>query len=229
MITEARAATQTRVPRGSARIAPLLGATLLHTAILMACLLRPMPAYVPASGTFGGAVAVTLTPGPPSPRSDHRTATTPSLASLERRLSTSATTQAAPPPASTSSPPSGSLSQMLGENAGDAPNTGAKQAGADLLASSDDPYARASVSFRGDDPAKATNLKVQATRCAKRFSGARLLLLIDSKGRLVGQPRLVSGLTPDRATAVAAALERCGPFETAASPGAPRSYEIQID
>jgi hypothetical protein len=118
---------------------------------------------------------------------------------------------------------------MLGETAGDAPNAGAKQAGADLLASSDDPYARASVSFRGDDPAKATSLKAQVTRCAKRLSGARLLVLIDSGGRLVGQPRLVSGLTPDREAAVAAAIARCAPFDSAASPGAPRSYEIQID
>jgi hypothetical protein len=58
----------------------------------------------------------------------------------------------------------------------------------------------------------------------------RLLVIIDADGRLVGKPRLL-GAIKDQGSAerTIAAIERCGPYAMAASPGAPRSYEIQLD
>jgi hypothetical protein len=100
------------------------------------------------------------------------------------------------------------------------------------LTSTDDPFSRAFVSYRGDDPAKAASLEGKARTCAKSFGDPlRVLVIIDADGRLLGRPKPVgaTGRDPAGLEKIVAAVERCAPYAKAATPGAPRSYEVEIN
>lgn len=93
----------------------------------------------------------------------------------------------------------------------------------------DDPFARASVSYRGDDPVKAARIRSKAQACARSAKALRLLLIINSEGYLVARPRSLETAETDKAALrTISAIERCAPFADAATPGPPRSYEIEI-
>lgn len=223
----------TRVsPRGTSRIARWGGAGLIH--ILVVLLFVGASTKIPPATTgFGGAVSVTLVNGGPS-RSGTTAASRPALDTLANRLSAAPEVPAqralsTPPP-----PPTTSLSDLMNEGVARQGAQTASIGGAtssDLTSAGDDPFSRASISFRGADPQKIARLQAQVQACAKMHEGAaRLLLLIDAEGRLQSKPRVTAGLAPGsgKAASLIAAIERCGAFTAAASPGAPRSYEVEI-
>ncbi len=182
----------------------------------------------PIGGSFGNSVSVTLVSGAPAsataaPRPQQN------LASLQQRLAefgpVVASDPAAPPSTTTR------LSDLFGPtDAKSGQGSGANMPSAVPTAGSDDdPFARASVSYRGDDPAKAMRLQAKAQRCARGGKAARLLVIINSEGYLVARPRPSGSAPPDDKVAkTITAVERCAPFVDAATPGPPRSYEINV-
>ncbi len=209
----------------------ILGALLIHLAplALLAGALPLKPRDL--GGAFGQSVSVTLvSSAPSSARAPSQTMASaqPSLAQLEQRLSAQT---ASSPPATVSSraTPSTSLSDLFGDPGSGAPKAAAKGLPGPSIGADDDPFARASVSYRGDDPAKAALLQTRARKCAKSTRPARVLLIINSEGYLVARPKLIGAGSLDKATAKAmAAIESCGPFLDAATQGPPRSYEINL-
>lgn len=209
----------------------ILGALVIHLAPL-ALLVGALPLKPrDLGGAFGQSVSVTLVSSAPSPaRAPSATVASaqPNLARLEQRLS--APNETSPfVPASSSSTPSTSLSDLFGDPGNGPRKAAAKGLPGPLIGVDDDPFARASVSYRGDDPAKAARLQSKARRCAKSTRPARVLLIINSEGNLVARPRLISAGSVDKAAAkTMAAIEACGPFLDAATQGPPRSYEIDL-
>ena len=207
----------------------LLAALALHMAPL-ALLLTALPLKPrDLAGAFGQSVSVTLvSTGPATVASAPAAAAQPSLASLERRLSdTSVPSQAAP--AAAQPVQTTRLSDLLepqgGSQAGRAMNAPPRPS----TGMDDDPFARASVSYRGDDPEKAARLQAKARSCARAVKAARLLLIINSEGYLVARPRALGAAGAEKSIArTIAAVERCAPFADAASAGPPRSYEIEV-
>lgn len=122
-----------------------------------------------------------------------------------------------------------SLADLMGPAAAGAPGPPTPRG---VLTSSDDPFSRAFVSYRGDDPAKASSLETKARTCAQTFGAPlRVVVILNAEGRLLGRPKPVNatGRDPAGLEKIVAAVERCAPYSKAATPGAPRSYEIQIN
>lgn len=215
---------------GRDRSSPLAGwsiAALLHGALLVALLNAPILRPAAQSGAFGQSVSVTLVsagPGQPQTRSSASTETP--LSALADRLT------AADQPANPNSrrgADGASLSDLMGPAAAGAPGPATPRG---ALTSTDDPFSRAFVSYRGDDPAKAASLEGKARTCAKSFGDPlRVLVIIDADGRLLGRPKPVgaTGRDPAGLEKIVAAVERCAPYAKAATPGAPRSYEVEIN
>jgi hypothetical protein len=98
---------------------------------------------------------------------------------------------------------------------------------ASTSAGDDDPFARAAVSYRGEDPAKGQRIQAKAKACVRNASKLRVLVIINSEGFLVARPQALGAPDP-RAASTISAIERCAPFLEAATPGSPRSYEINL-
>jgi hypothetical protein len=182
-------------------------------------------------GAFGQSVSVTLiSQGPSLNQAVSQRTSTPlksTLSSLERRLSDHGPALA--DAHSVSKPaPSTRLSDLFdaqGGLAGQASNGPSRP----TAGTGDDPFARASVSYRGDDPIKIARLNSRARTCAQGTKAMRFLLIINSEGYLVAKPRALSTEAPEKAVLKAAsAIEHCAPFADAATPGPPRSYEIDL-
>ncbi|WP_206677353.1 hypothetical protein [Caulobacter sp. SSI4214] len=206
----------------------LLAAVALHLLPFTLLVLALPQAPKPIGGSFGQSVSVTLVAGAPA-----SAAATPrpqqDLASLQQRLSDFGPTVASEPTTTPSS--TTRLSDLFGPaDAKPAQGGGANApAPSQSVGSDDDPFARASVSYRGDDPAKALRLQAKAQRCAQGSKSARLLVIINSEGYLVARPRpLGPSAGSDKVAKTIAAVERCAPFADAATPGPPRSYEINV-
>jgi hypothetical protein len=211
------------------KVVRLTGAIVIHllplTLLVFALPLKPKT----LGGTFGQSVAVTLVSGTPGQAASSPPQPNPNqLSNLERRLSDRGLTVAEPVTAAKAAAPT-RLSDLFDAQTGvtgQAPTKGPQRptAGAD-----DDPFARASVSYRGDDPQKSARLQSKAQACARGTRTLRVLLIINAEGYLVARPRSLSTSAPDKATLKAiSAIERCAPFADAATPGPPRSYEIDI-
>ena len=131
-----------------------LGAALLHLAPCM--LLMSAVPHKPQimGGAFGESVSITLVSGGPKSAQTAPEAR-PNLSSLERRLSQRGVTVAEP---STAAPLSSTrLSDLLDhKTAGHGPEGPASNSQKQLSTpgTDDDPFARASVSYRGDDQAR---------------------------------------------------------------------------
>lgn len=206
----------------------LFGAAALHL-VPLALLLSALP-LKPKSmgGAFGQSISVTLVPGAPTRAAAPQEAR-PNLTNLAQRLSEQGLKAAVPsalPAPSASTRLSDLFDQKIGAP-GQAPVSGPTLSA--MAGTGDDPFARASVSYRGDDPAKASRLQTRAQRCAQGARALRLLLIINAEGYLVARPRPLSSTANDAKTArTIAAVERCAPFADAATPGPPRSYEINV-
>lgn len=99
--------------------------------------------------------------------------------------------------------------------------------GGGLLA--DDPYSRASVSYRGDDPVKTARLREALRNCVGTGSQSlRLQLLLDANGRVVGRPTFIGPGGEGAREDVILRVQRCGPITAAATPGSPCSYQIEL-
>jgi hypothetical protein len=206
-----------------------LGAAAIHLLplVLLASALPPKPEE--PGGAFGQSVSVTLVSNLPATASTSHEVRT-DLTGLERRLSEHALKVADPAKPSTPAA-STRLSDLFDQETktpGQAAASGPSQsmtAGVD-----DDPFARASVSYRGDDPAKASRLQAKARHCAQGARALRLLVIINAEGYLVAKPRpLGTTITDTRLAKMISAVERCAPFADATTPGPPRSYEIDLD
>lgn len=208
------------------RAARLIGAIALHAAPIGLLSLALPPRPQPIGGPFGQAVSITLVSSAPTP-ARQAASSPPSLAQLERRLSEQGTV-----PSRATTPPAHSntrLSDLLDNSA--APSGAAAAQGSQLAMTAgaqDDPFARAAVSYRGDDPAKAARLQAKARGCARGMGVARLLVIINFEGYLVARPTPVTGGSMNKFAKAISAVERCAPFVEAATPGPPRSYEIEI-
>lgn len=223
-------------PRSSSpawrRKAPqIVGALVVHLAPL-ALLWNALPLKpIDLGGAFGQSISVTLVSSAPSSApapSETRTSAQPALARMEQRLSAQAPDSAPVSQDSKSAQPT-NLSDLFDPQDGGPSKAAAKGPPSPVLGADDDPFARASVSYRGDDPEKAARLQSKARRCARAAKSTRLLLIINSEGYLVARPRLLGAKNEDRTLAkVIAAVEACGPFSDAATPGPPRSYEIDV-
>lgn len=208
---------------GLARWSGAIALHLLPLALLVSALpIKPKD----VGGAFGQSVSVTLVSGARSSASEHLAqASRPSLASLEGRLSDTTANVA------DGNTPSGQLTSTRLSDLFDQAGTGATAPQGPISPSGidDDPFARASVSYRGDDPAKAARLRSKAQTCARGAGRLRLLLIINSEGYLAARPRALGGREDEKAVARASsAIERCAPFPEAATPGPPRSYEIDL-
>ncbi len=212
------------------KAARLLGAAAIHLAPLAFLLLALPPKPSDLGGAFGQSVAVTLVSGAPARASAPPSQTQqPSLADLEQRLSDKGLTVAEPPPSSQSAASPTRLSDLFDTQAGAAGQAAAKGPPRPTAGADDDPFARASVSYRGDDPEKTARLRSKAQGCTRGAKAMRLLLIINSEGYLVARPRPLGGAGAEKSTLKTInAVERCAPFAEAATPGPPRSYEIEI-
>jgi hypothetical protein len=122
------------------------------------------------------------------------------------------------------------LSEILGEGR-DTPQAQPTAAGGGTSVGSmiDDPYSRASVSYRGDDPAKIAALGAALGSClGKVAQPLRILLLLDANGRVLGKPAIIGAADPASMEAILLRVQRCGPITAAATPGSPRSYQIEF-
>jgi hypothetical protein len=210
------------------RLAAWATAALLHGGVL--ALLLNAPTFKPAaqSGAFGHSVSVTLvsaSAGRPQASAAPRT---------EAMLNALADRLAQPEQPSRPNSRRGTEGASLADLMGPAPAAGAPGpvAPKGALLSSDDPFSRAFVSYRGDDPAKAASLESKAQTCARSLGAPlRVLVIIDAEGRLLGRPKLVgaAGRDPASLDKIVSAVERCAPYAKAATPGAPRSYEVEIN
>lgn len=209
----------------------ILGALAVHLAPIAMLLGALAPKPNDLGGAFGSSVSITLVSSAPSSTSAASASTSaaqPALARMEQRL-----TDQTVDPAATSHTPTQARTTRLSdlfssEGAGPA-QTAAKGPPSPLMGGDDDPFARASVSYRGDDPAKAARLQAKARNCSRATQSTRLLVIINSEGYLVARPRLLGAKPEDKSVAkVIAALAGCGPFTDAATPGPPRSYEIDV-
>lgn len=217
-----------RSARWRGRVLRWAGALVLHLLplALLALSLPPKPKEL--GGAFGSAVSVTLVAGLPSRASAAPTARpTSDLSSLQERLA-----QPNPSPETPLTAPSRAASTRLSDLF-DTPNQGAGAASSQgpprpSLGGDDDPFARASVSYRGDDPLKAAKLEAKVKRCAPFARGLRLLLIINADGGLAARPRALGPTSNKGLAAAVGAIEQCGPFAEAATPGAPRSYEVNL-
>lgn len=180
-------------------------------------------------GAFGSAVSVTLVAGVSSQVSAQRPkVTTSDLSALEKRLAA-----VSPPTTSTahssSQPARTSLSELIDAPAH--PNGGSSAEGLPRSAAGadDDPFARAAVSYRGDDPIKAARLEAKTRHCAHSTKALRVLMIINSEGRLMAKPQALGASSTDKAVRkTLLAIERCAPFIEASSPGPPRSYVVNL-
>ena len=207
----------------------LAGALAIHlvplTLLLSALPLKPRD----LGGAFGASVSVTLVSGSSAARpAAQPKPIEPSLANLERRLSDQApvVAEAASPSSSAATPTR--LSDLFDTSPG-SPGQAAKGQPRPTVGVDDDPFARASVSYRGDDPEKTARLRSKAQSCTRSAKALRLLLIINSEGYLVARPRALGMANTDKAALkTISAIERCAPFSDAATPGPPRAYEIDI-
>ncbi|MDR6624322.1 hypothetical protein [Caulobacter segnis] len=176
-------------------------------------------------------MSITLVSSAPSSAaatSASRSAAQPAFARMERRLSDQTPDLSAASPRPTSAQTT-RLSDLFSPEGDATTHTAAKGPPSPLMGGDDDPFARASVSYRGDDPGKAARLQAKARRCARAAKSTRFLLIINSEGYLVARPRPLGGKTEDKSVAkLIAAVAGCGPFTDAATPGPPRSYEIDV-
>jgi hypothetical protein len=206
-----------------------LGASVvLHLLPLLVLTSALPPKTRPVTGAFGQAVSITLVKGGPAlaVASSTPMPAQASFSALERRLSEATPATAAPP--RQSSAPATRLSDLFNAQSG---ANGAVVASIPALTagSRDDAFGRASVSYRGQDAIRAARLTAKARSCLPGAGPARLLLIIDAHGRMVGRPRLLDSRVPiTSAQQMLDALERCGPFSDVATDGAPRSYEVEI-
>lgn len=209
------------------RIPSWVAAALLHAAPLLLLLSAAPLQPAKQSGTFGQTVSVTLvsaSAGRPQSGASPRAQT--ALSALADRLADPAL------PSSSNfrrGADGASLSDLMGPASSGAPSPTASRG---PLTSSDDPFSRAFVSYRGDDPAKADALEARARTCTKSLGEPlRVLVILNAEGRLLGRPKPVAAADRDPAglEKIILAVERCAPYVKAATPGAPRSYEIQIN
>lgn len=180
-------------------------------------------------GGFGQPVSITLVSGAPaSSPAAAEPEVKANLEGIERRLSqeTVETPRTSSPSTSTNTT---RLSDLFREEMGAGGQAGASGRSNGPSTGEDDPFTRAAVSYRGDDPAKAASLAAKARRCVQEAKGMRLLVIINSQGQLMARPRPLGSVATDkRVQKAVSALERCAPFTDAASPGAPRSYEVDL-
>ncbi|MBO9547462.1 hypothetical protein, partial [Caulobacter sp.] len=208
----ARPSQALALERWRSRGARLLGALVIHL-LPVAGLLVALPSEPKASGAaFGQSVTVTLVSGAPTRTSTPNPSTARhDLAALEQRLSDKGLAVAEPLAAA----PSTKLTRL--SELFDAPAGGAGQVDANArprlsAGGDDDPFARASVSYRGDDPVKAARLNAKARRCTQGAGAMRLLLIINSEGYLVAKPRRLGQAGSSKAAAKTIdAIERCAP------------------
>lgn len=216
--------------RGSSwrrRAATLGAAAALHVLPLLLLLTAAPTKPRLIGGQFGQAVSINLVSGAPSAAVAAPPVAPPDLPTLEQRLSETGLI-AADPSASTSTP-STRLSDLFdAKPAGGGAAADSAALPAPSSGTGDDPFARAGVSYRGDDPAKASRLSASVQRCARGVGPARLLLIINAEGYLVARPRPIGPGGAAKLQKVLDAVERCAPFVDAATPGAPRSYEVEI-
>ena len=154
----------------------LLGAVTVHL-LPLALLVSALPTRPKdLGGAFGQSVAVTVVSGAPRAAAAAAQPKPPSFAGLEQRLSHHAGVVAAPPPRAQAAAPT-SLSDLFDRPSGAPGQVAAKGAPQQAMGGDDDPFARASVSYRGDDPAKAARLRSKAQTCARGAKALRLLCI----------------------------------------------------
>jgi hypothetical protein len=199
------------------RHAVRLGASVvLHLLPLLVLTSALPPKTRPVTGAFGQAVSITLVKGGPA-----------LAVASSTPMPAQASFSALEPPRQSSAPAT-RLSDLFNAQSG---ANGAVVASIPALTagSRDDAFGRASVSYRGQDAIRAARLTAKARSCLPGAGPARLLLIIDAHGRMVGRPRLLDSRVPiTSAQQMLDALERCGPFSDVATDGAPRSYEVEI-
>lgn len=199
----------------------------LHVAPL-ALFIIAFPPHAPASSNpFGQGVSVTLVTGSQSSGSPPAVADRrpDDFSAIQQRLGQSDTQ---PSSDSASSGDTSKLSELMAETEGSGqPNTSGSTAGRDFGAS-DDPFSRASVSYTGA-PSKAAKLQAKVRQCARGSGAMRVLIIINERGDLAAAPKVI-GLASGAVGAKAiTAISRCAPYPSAALPGLPRSYEIDLD
>jgi hypothetical protein len=206
-------------------------ATIALHAIPAALLLSALPPKPrDLGGAFGQSVSVTLVSGAPRPARQDQPRTS-NLSALAQRLSeqTLTTADVSSLPAATAPSPPTRLSDLFDRQGATSGQLTAKGPLRPAAGADDDPFARASVSYRGDDPAKAARLLAKAKGCAPGAQALRLLVIINAEGYLMAKPRPLDATANEPRTArIIAAVERCAPFTDAATPGPPRSYEINL-